>query len=262
MAMQRNRGKRPQKRQALPKTGNKNGRKKAPRKSSPIHRSPSPADPSQDGSDFEPNDHEEEEEEELEEEDEPGRQGSEDAAAGNGDSGGEEVTRNALNARARHWQAWQDRVLVQQANADRPVLRAAAWNGTADAINATISKTATHPWSPRSGGACRKRLLRLVTKFKAEETKSLQQTGKSEEISEFLHTLNIRLEQDEAALQDARAQDQARHNEQMNALKKMTESLQGLRDEQEKTNTLLRNQELDRREEQIRLREKELHITE
>ncbi|KAK6995979.1 hypothetical protein R3P38DRAFT_2800329 [Favolaschia claudopus] len=59
----------------------------------------------------------------------------------------------------------------------------------ADAVNTTISKTATRPWTPRSGEACRKCLQRLIAKFKTREAESLQKTGTNEEVTEFMHVL-------------------------------------------------------------------------
>ncbi|KAK7046810.1 hypothetical protein R3P38DRAFT_2765567 [Favolaschia claudopus] len=187
----RNKGKRAKLSQPGTKTTTGKGRKSAATKPPPAHRSPSPAaspEPEQ-GSEYEEN-HDEEEEDREEEEDDCDEEEEDD---GDGESG--EVTQNAQNARSQHWQPWQDRVLVQQANTDRPFLlnnlqqRATAWTATADAVNATISKTATRPWTPRSGEACRKCLQRLIAKFKTREAESLQKTGTNEEVTEFMHVL-------------------------------------------------------------------------
>lgn len=55
-------------------------------------------------------------------------------------------------------------------------------------------------------------------------------------------------------------QEDKRHTEQMAAFNKLTETVQGMREEQEKTNQMLREQELERREANIRRRERELGI--
>ncbi|KAJ7856803.1 hypothetical protein B0H14DRAFT_3448196 [Mycena olivaceomarginata] len=79
--------------------------------------------------------------------------------------------------------------------------------------------------------------------------------------------LNQRIESDQAALQQCAKQDHERHIQQLAALNKLTDAMQGvndnicgLREEQEKSNQMLRQQKLDRREEQIRRRETELGI--
>ncbi|KAJ7032621.1 hypothetical protein C8F04DRAFT_1184806 [Mycena alexandri] len=87
-------------------------------------------------------------------------------------SADEAVTQNAFNARATHWQPWQDRILTQQVNVNPPFLledpqeRAVAWDATANAVNAAVSKSATRPWTPRTGEACCKRLQRLMKNHK------------------------------------------------------------------------------------------------
>ncbi|KAJ7020561.1 hypothetical protein C8F04DRAFT_1274864 [Mycena alexandri] len=305
--------------------------------------------------------------EEPENEDEDGDEEN-DGSGPDENSADEAVTQNALNARATHWQPWQDRILTQQVNVNRPFLledpqeRAAAWDATADAVNAAVSKSATRPWTPRTGEACRKRLQRLMKNHKAGDARSLQKTGTNEEVDEFLLSeicaladgevvatarkvkkkndleaqsgaemrdasmkglvksaglcdlaslqgatvrerqaqrggkrkrddtneneglsanainkrrkkgigalqdiVNTRLEEDKVALNTARQRDEARHDEQLNVLKDIAQGLKrvgddlnSLRDEQERTNALLRTQELDRREEQIQRREREL----
>ncbi|KAK6992322.1 hypothetical protein R3P38DRAFT_2802804 [Favolaschia claudopus] len=363
MPMQtRNGGKRPSKARPTPKSSGRAGRKKAAAKKPALSRhSPSPAlSAADEGSDYQ--DGNEEEEDDAE----PDGEGDGDAGSGEGT-----LSQNALNAQAKRWESWQDRVLVQQANNDRPFLldnpqeRAAGWDNTATAVNATVSKTARKPWSPRTGEACRKRLKRLIDEYKAGEAVSLKQTGINEEVDHsivllgeiaaladgeviadsrkakkkqdleaqsgaemraasmrglvntaalcdlssldgatarerqaqrggkrkreekenpsqssnatnkhrkkalgaFQDVLNTRLDRDEQTLAAVREEDKVRHDQQLDVLKSIADRLErvdnglsNLRDEQEKTNALLREQELDRREAQIRRREEELQM--
>ncbi|KAK6971293.1 hypothetical protein R3P38DRAFT_3379463 [Favolaschia claudopus] len=185
----RNGGKRPSNARPTPKSSGRAGRKKAAAKQpAPSRHSPSPAlSAADEGSDYQ--DGNEEEENDAE----PDGEGDADAGSGEklliyfGTSEGT-LSQNALNAQAKRWESWQDRVLVQQANNDRPFLldnpqeRAAGWDNTATAVNDTVSKTARKPWSPRTGEACRKRLKRLIDEYKAGEAVSLRQTGINEEV--------------------------------------------------------------------------------
>ncbi|KAK7006921.1 hypothetical protein R3P38DRAFT_3213697 [Favolaschia claudopus] len=163
----RNGGKRPSNARPTPKSSGRAGRKKAAAKQpAPSRHSPIPAlSAADEGSDYQDGNEEEENDAEPD--------GEGDADAGSG---------------AKRWESWQDRVLVQQANNDRPFLldnpqeRAAGWDNTATAVNATVSKTARKPWSPRTGEACRKRLKRLIDEYKAGEAVSLRQTGINEEV--------------------------------------------------------------------------------
>ncbi|KAF8183469.1 hypothetical protein K438DRAFT_1766759 [Mycena galopus ATCC 62051] len=68
--------------------------------------------------------------------------------------------------------------------------------------------------------------------------------------------LNTRLEANRAALEFSCKQDQDRHKEQMTVLHAVADSLRGLREEQERTNQMLCQQELNRREQEIRRHEK------
>ncbi|KAJ7873061.1 hypothetical protein B0H14DRAFT_3438498 [Mycena olivaceomarginata] len=79
--------------------------------------------------------------------------------------------------------------------------------------------------------------------------------------------LNRRLHDDKAALETYANQERERHTEQVGLLGELVTSIRGLnnqitrmRGEQEKTNVYLRQQELDRREAEIRARERELGL--
>ncbi|KAJ7821548.1 hypothetical protein B0H14DRAFT_3471454 [Mycena olivaceomarginata] len=113
-------------------------------------------------------------------------------------------SQNAQNASSQRWQPWQDRILVTQIDADRPFLhrktveRKAAWNATANTVNASIAKSVKNTVASRTGEACRVRFNLLMKKFKSDEARSLQKTGTDEEVDEFIQILG-----DLCALADA-----------------------------------------------------------
>ncbi|KAF8206637.1 hypothetical protein K438DRAFT_1962971 [Mycena galopus ATCC 62051] len=113
-------------------------------------------------------------------------------------------SQNAQNASSQRWKPWQDRILVTQIDADRPFLhrkaaeRKAAWNATANTVNASLAKSAKNTVVSRTGEACRVRFNLLMKKFKSDEARSLQKTGTDEEVNEFIQILG-----DLCALADA-----------------------------------------------------------
>ncbi|KAF7334094.1 hypothetical protein MVEN_02315200 [Mycena venus] len=195
---------------------------------------------------------------------------------------------------------------------------AVPWGELANSLRlASANSGGSNSCITRSGEACRVRFNLLRKKYKADEARSLQQTGTDEEVDEFIKLLGElcalvdakNLPGTKAAKQktalEGRAgrelrdasmmglvrgdglldvtslegatvrerqgqhakQDHERHVQQLAALNKLADAMQGvndnicsLREEQEKTNQMLRQQELDRREEQIRRREAELGI--
>jgi hypothetical protein len=83
----------------------------------------------------------------------------------------------------------------------------------------------------------------------------------------FDDILNQRLKEDKVAFEACSRREEEQHAQQMGILNKLADCVQGLnnrisgmQDEQEKTNRYLHQQELERREEAVQRREKELGI--
>jgi hypothetical protein len=83
----------------------------------------------------------------------------------------------------------------------------------------------------------------------------------------FDDILNQRLKEDKVAFEACSRREEEQHAQQMGILNKLADCVQGLndrisgmQDEQEKTNRYLHQQELERREDAVRRREKELGI--
>ncbi|KAJ7159804.1 hypothetical protein C8R43DRAFT_1124173 [Mycena crocata] len=99
----------------------------------------------------------------------------------------------ASNARSPRWLAWQDRLLIQEAERHRPfnAPRGDASRQAWESLAVQLLKDSSTNGSPvnRTGAACRARFQKLIKAHNADQTRSLQKTGTDEEVDEHIELL-------------------------------------------------------------------------
>ncbi|KIO20072.1 hypothetical protein M407DRAFT_30269 [Tulasnella calospora MUT 4182] len=127
------------------------------------------------------------------------------------ESGDEEEDESTERGRGRGWLPWHDRLLITEANALRPFQaahgsRKAAWEELS-----TVLKAKSKGRINRAAKACQIRFSVLIKAHRANETRSLQATGKNEEIDDHIQSLTEIVQLlDDAKLESERASSSAK----------------------------------------------------
>ncbi|KAG0136753.1 hypothetical protein HOY82DRAFT_599019 [Tuber indicum] len=89
--------------------------------------------------------------------------------------------------RGAAWQPWEDRALVQQVQADDPIL---GQLGRKEERWSEVSKGLTRYGMSRSWSSCKDRMEKLIQWHKKAETRSKQKTGTDEEVTAHIKILD------------------------------------------------------------------------
>ncbi|KIO28420.1 hypothetical protein M407DRAFT_22466 [Tulasnella calospora MUT 4182] len=141
----------------------------------------------------------------------PSQEQSNEAHSSTEESEDDEEPESVGHGRGRGWLPWQDRLLITEAKALRTFLAPHGSKSQAWEELAAVLKEKSLGKVTRSGPTCKARFSKLIKAHRANETRSLQATGKNEEIDEHVQSLTEIVQLlDDANLETERATESAR----------------------------------------------------
>ncbi|KIO15655.1 hypothetical protein M407DRAFT_207714 [Tulasnella calospora MUT 4182] len=140
----------------------------------------------------------------------PSQEQSNEAHSSTEESEDDEEPESVGHGRGRGWLPWQDRLLITEAKALRTFLAPHGSKSQAWEELAAVLKEKSLGKVTRSGPTCKARFSKLIKAHRANETRSLQATGKNEEIDEHVQSLTEIVQLlDDANLETERATESA-----------------------------------------------------